>query len=145
MNERRRVLQGSLKTISVPLLREMGFKGSFPHFHRAVGDHIDLLMFQFRLDGSSFIVEISYADPERTNLYFRPETPVARLRVRSTKKRYRLGESQETSGDGTWFELNHGLLTTQARYFNKIALRVNDLIFREAVPWWEAQRHGVSL
>ena len=118
----------------------MGFKGSFPHFYRQVGDHVDLLMFQFRLDGSSFIVEISYADRERKNVYFRPETPLAKLQVPSTTKRYRLGK--QPGGDGKWFELAHGGLTTQARHFRKIALGVNDLVVREAQPWWEAQRHA---
>ena len=140
MNERRRELQEMLKTLSVPLLRELGFKGSFPHFYRPVGEHVDLLMFQFRLDGSSFIVEISYADPERKNVYFRPETPLKRLQVPSTTQRHRLG--QRSGGDGTWFELEHGPLMTQSRHFKKIALKVNDLIVREAQPWWEAQRHA---
>lgn len=141
MNERRREMQSVLKTITIPLLRQMGFKGSFPHFYRPVGDHVDLLMFQFRMDGSSFIVEISYADPKRANVYFRPDTPVARLQVPSTTKRYRLGKSQEEGGDGTWFPLEHGPMATQSRHFNKIALKVNDLLVGEATSWWEAQRH----
>src|SRR5881394_3461087 len=140
MNERRREIQTVLKNITIPLLCEMGFKGSFPHFYRQVGDHVELLMFQFRLDGSSFIVEISYADPERKNVYFRPETPVAKLQVPSTTKRYRLGK--QLGGDGKWFELKHGGLTTQGRHFRKIALGVNDLLIREAQPWLEAQRHA---
>ena len=131
-----------LKNLSVPLLRELGFKGSFPHFHRSVGDHVDLLTFQFRLDSSSFIVEISYADPERKNVYFRPETPVPKLRASATTKRHRLGKQTE-HGDGRWFELEHGFMTTQAQHFKKLAFEVNDLIVREANVWWEAQRHVV--
>jgi hypothetical protein len=141
MNERRREMQAALKATTIPLLRQMGFKGSFPHFYRPVGNHVDLLFFQFRLDGSSFIVEISYADPKRANVYFRPETPVAKLQVPSTTKRYRLGKGQEEGGDGTWFALGHGSLTTQSRHFSEIALKVNDLLAGEAKPWWEAQRH----
>ena len=140
MNERRREIEAVLKNTCVPLLREFGFKGSFPHFHRSVGEHVDLLTFQFRLDGSSFIVEISYADPTRKNVCFRPETPVAKLRASATTKRHRLGKT-EPSGDGRWFELDHGFLTTQASHFLKLALQVNDLIVRDASPWWEAQRH----
>jgi len=141
MNNRRRELQEVLKAIVVPTLRELGFKGSFPHFHRPIDNHIDLLFFQFRLDGSSFIVEISYADPKRTNVYFRPEVPVSKLQVPSTTKRYRLGKGQEKGGDGTWFELDHGRFTTQSRHFKNIAISVNELLLREAMPWWEAQRH----
>jgi hypothetical protein len=127
--------------MSVPLLRELGFKGSFPHFYRSVGEHVDLLTFQFRLDGSSFIVEISYADATRKNVYFRPETPVAKLRASATTNRYRLGKQTEPGGDGRWFELDHGLMTSQASHFKKLALQVNDLIAREGNAWWEVQRH----
>ena len=142
MSERRRAIEEKIKEITVPLLRSMEFKGSYPHFYRAIGDHVDLLMFHFHRDGTSFIVEISFADPARTNVYFRPETPVAKLQVPSTTKRYRLGRSVESGGDGTWFTLEPGRLTTQARHFNKVALKVNNLIIGEAEPWWEAHRHG---
>lgn len=141
MYERRREIDAVLKSTSVPLLRELGFKGSFPHFYRPIGEHIDLLTFQFRLDGSSFIVEISYADAARKNVYFRQETPVAKLRVSATTKRYRLGKASESGGDGRWFELEHGTLRTQASHFHKLALQANDLIVSEATSWWEAQRH----
>ena len=141
MNERRREIDVVLKTMCVPLLRELGFKGSFPHFHRSVGAHVDLLTFQFRLDGSSFIVEISYADAARKNVYFRPETSVAKLRASATTKRHRLGKQTESGGDGRWFGLDHGLMTAQASHFKKLALQVNDLVVREATQWWEAQRH----
>lgn len=142
MNERRREIDAILKSVSVPFLRDLGFKGSYPHFHRSVGDHVDLLTFQFRLDGSSFIVEISYADAERKNVYFRPETPVPKLRASATTKRYRLGKQTEPGGDGRWFKLEHGFMTTQNAHFKKLAFQVNDLIVREANPWWEAQRHA---
>lgn len=140
MNERRREMESVLKAITIPLLRGMNFKGSFPHFYRVVGNHVDLLMFQFRLDGSSFIVEVSYADPKRSNVSFRPETPFQKLRVPSTAKRYRLGRRRDKGTEGTWFRLEHDSSTTSSRYFHGLALRVNDLLVREATPWWEAQR-----
>jgi len=142
MGERRRAMDDILKTISVPLLRERGFKGSYPHFHRLVGDHVDLLMFQFRSDGSSFVVEISYADPDRKNVSFWPETPAKELQVSATRKRCRLGAKGQSGVDGTWFPLDYGPLTTQARHFKRLALNVNELLLEEAEPWWELSRHG---
>jgi hypothetical protein len=135
-------MDGTLKTISVPLLRERGFKGTYPHFYRVIGSHVDLLMFQFRLDGSSFVVEISYADPDRNNVGFRPETPVKQLQVSATRKRCRLGAKGQSGVDGTWFPLDHGPLTTQATHFKRLALKVNELLLEEAEPWWEVSRHG---
>jgi Domain of unknown function (DUF4304) len=140
MNEKRRAMDEALKKVSVPLLRDRGFKGAFPHLYREVGSHVDLLMFQFRLDGSSFVVEISYADPDRRNVSFRPETTVKKLQVPATRDRYRLGFKGRTVVDGEWLQLDHGLLTTQARHFNRLALRVNELVLEEAEPWWQSKR-----
>jgi hypothetical protein len=141
MNERRRDIDTQLKKLTVPLLRQQGFKGSYPRFYRDIDGHVDLLMFQFRSDGSSFIVEISYADPDRRNVYFRPETPVNRLQVPATSKRHRLG-GPTREVDAEWLKLDHGPWTTQARHFSKLALRVNDLLLTEAEPWWTANRHA---
>jgi len=143
MTERRRDIDTQLKKLTVPLLRQRGFKGSYPHFYRDIDGHVDLVMFQFRSDGSSFVVEISYADPDRRNVYFRPETPVDRLQVSATSKRRRLGKSATGEVDSEWLKLDHGLRTTQARHFSKLALRVNDLLLREAEPWWAANRHAI--
>jgi hypothetical protein len=48
----------ALKSILVPLLREKGFKGSFPHFRRLLETRIDLISFFFDKYGGGFIVEI---------------------------------------------------------------------------------------
>jgi hypothetical protein len=140
MSERRRAMDSALKEISVSLLRRRGFKGAYPHLYREVQNHIDLLMFQFRRDGSSFIVEIAYADPERKNVAFRPETPVGKLQVPSTRERYRLGAGGRSDVDGEWLRLDHGLLTTRARHFKRLALRVNEMVLDEAERWWQAKR-----
>ena len=142
MNERRRAVDASLKRFTVPLLRERGFKGSYPHFYRNLDDHVDLLTFQFRLDGSSFVVEISYADAERSNVTFRPETPVEKLQASATRKRYRLGSREKRGPDGEWLQLSHGPLTTDARHFSKLALRVNELLLVEGEAWWAEMRHA---
>ena len=97
-------------------------------------------MFQFRSDGSSFIVEISYADPERRNVGFRPEAPASKIDVPCTRERYRLGAMGRTDGDGEWFQLVHGIITSDDRHFRRLALKVNDLLLKEAEPWWAARR-----
>ena len=140
MNERRRAIDASLKTVTVPFLRQSGFKGSFPHFYREIDGHVDLLMFQYRLDGSSFVVEISYADPDRKNIYFRPETPTPKLQVSAATKRYRLGSANKQRADGEWLALDHGPLTRQSQHVKKLALKVNGLIMEEAEPWWQTKR-----
>jgi hypothetical protein len=139
MKARRREIDAQLKMLTVPLLRQRGFKGSYPHFYRDVSGHVDLLTFQFRLDGSSFVVEISFADRLRQNIYFRPGTPVNKLQVSATTKRHRLGSA---GNDDAWLLLDPRPGTTQAQHFSKLALRVNNLFLSEAEPWWEATRHA---
>lgn len=140
MNERRKHIDTILKNTCVPLLRERGFQGSYPHFRRTTGEHVDLLMFQFRSDGSSFIVEISYADPERRNVGFRSEAPVSKIDVACTRERYRLGAKARTTVDGEWLPLSHGILTSDDLHFRRLALKINDMVMSEAEPWWESKR-----
>jgi len=140
MSERRQIIDSVLKSTCVPLLRERGFKGSYPHFRRIQDEHLDLLMFQFRSDGSSFVVEISYADPERNNVGFRPEAPASKINVASTRERYRLGAKGRTEVDGEWLPLAHGVLSSDDRHFRRLALKVNGMVLNEAEPWWESKR-----
>lgn len=58
MSEARKKMNEALKEIVVPILREKGFKGSFPHFRRVSGKYLDLLTFQFSQWGGQFVVEI---------------------------------------------------------------------------------------
>lgn len=140
MNDRRQQIDDVLKSTCVPLLRERGFKGSYPHFRRIHGEHADLLMFQFRRDGSSFVVEISYADRERKNVGFRPEAPVSKIDVACTRERYRLGAKGGKEVDGEWLRLAHSVLSSDERHFRRLALRVNDMVINEAEPWWSSKR-----
>ena len=43
----REIMIKKLKEIVIPYIRDVGFKGSFPHFRRLAGKQIDLLTFQF--------------------------------------------------------------------------------------------------
>jgi len=60
MSEARDKLIAALKEIVLPTLRNMGFRGSFPHFRRERDEQLDLLTFQFSRWGGSFVVEIAY-------------------------------------------------------------------------------------
>lgn len=91
MTDTRQAMNTSLKNVVVPVLRRLGFKGSYPHFNRESNGHVDLLTFQFRLGGGSFIVELSYAELDRQNVYFDKEARVGKLRVSQTSRRLRLG------------------------------------------------------
>jgi len=142
MSQRRREIDAALRASVVPKLRELGFRGSYPHFYKDRGNnHLDLLTFQFRLDGSSFIVEIAYADPLRKNVYFRPDTPANKLYVSATTKRCRLGSAGRSGVDGEWLQLDPGTFSTRAAHFTSLARKVEAMVLNEAMPWWEARAH----
>ena len=50
---------GALRKILVPVLRQRGFTGSFPHLRRIEKDRIDLVTFQFDKWGGGFVVEVA--------------------------------------------------------------------------------------
>lgn len=58
VNKGRLVMTTALKNIVDPHLREHGFKGSFLHFRRKKLTHIDLITFQFKSYGGSFVVNL---------------------------------------------------------------------------------------
>ena len=54
----------NLNEIVVPILRQLNFKGSFPHFRRLTADRLNLLTFQFDRNGGGFVIEIANVEVE---------------------------------------------------------------------------------
>jgi hypothetical protein len=59
MSESQEQMIAVLRETVVPVLRELRFPGSFPHFRCICETKIDLLTFQFNRHGGSFVVEIA--------------------------------------------------------------------------------------
>nr|WP_314545581.1 DUF4304 domain-containing protein [uncultured Massilia sp.] len=138
MTDARQAMNVSLKHIVVPVLRRLGFKGAFPHFYRESGGHVDLLTFQFRLGGGSFVVELSYAEPDRKNVHYDKDAQVGKLRAAQTTHRLRL----DTGGPGSdrWFSFAPNGLSGPQPDVDQIAANVAALIERQALPWWQQKR-----
>lgn len=100
MNERDEMII-SLKKNVVPLLRQKGFKGSFPHFRRASGGYIDLLTFQFDRWGGGFVVEIAVCYEDGVTMHWGEKIPPNKVTAHHINKRYRLG-AKDTNSD-YWF------------------------------------------
>jgi hypothetical protein len=49
----------ALKAIVVPALRERGFSGLYPYFRRLHATQVELLTFQFDVNGGGFVIELS--------------------------------------------------------------------------------------
>ena len=131
----RKDMEYALKEECIPLLRELGFKGSFPNFYRNKNGFISLINFQFFSSGESFCINLSYADSDRKNIYFRPDTEAKKLTVSQTTDRIRLGSE---NGD-RWFSYgitNYGEYRGTPISPSDIIVTVNNLIKTQAEQWW---------
>lgn len=63
MNERGEMIS-ELKKKVIPILKESGFKGSFPNFRRVSRDTLNLITFQFDKWGGGFCIEIANGNPQ---------------------------------------------------------------------------------
>lgn len=138
MSDRNRVIL-EIKKIIVPELRNLGFKGSYPHFRRPNQENgFDLLSFQFNRWGGSFLIELSVAYPYREeykNCYLlglKPlEEEIKKLDVGNTFIRHRI-----SARDDEWFHYENtdcGAVVTFAlsRLLNEISWFQNPPIYEE--------------
>ena len=129
-----------LKKHCVPLLKERGFKGSFPNMYRETEGFVSLINFQFFSSGGSFCINLSFSGPNRENVYFEKETKVKKLKVSQTSERVRLG-SENLKGDN-WFSFGK---TSYGEYRGnpippqELTERINNLIESQAEPWWASK------
>ena len=132
-------MESALKEIIVPFLRKNGFKGSFPNFYRSDGDFISLINFQFYSSSGSFCVNVSYADPDRKNIYIDREFEPKKLRVSQTTEHIRL----KAPPDYDWFvfaETNYGDIRGTIKAPDEIAKLINKLIEQQAEPWLSGKK-----
>ena len=135
-------MDAALKATVVPVLRAAGFKGSYPHFHRDLAGHVDLLTFQFGSAGGRFVVEIAFATASRDSLHpSRRDVPAAKLRVFHTGQRLRLGG---VGLQDKWFIYAQPMTNfgEAAEAPDDIAHTIAALIPTEAETWWSRWRVG---
>ncbi|XHR97974.1 DUF4304 domain-containing protein [Mucilaginibacter sp. UC70_90] len=98
------LMDSAIKEITIPFLREQSFKGSFPHFRRFKDDRINLLTFQFSLNSSRFVVEISNCSPKGIVTPWGKQISPSKCNAHDMYKRLRIG-SIKNKGD-YWFDFS---------------------------------------
>jgi len=126
MAQAREAMIAELKRVAVPVLRSLGFKGSFPHFRREMDTQIDLLSFQFSMSGGQFVVEIGKF-PAKGYRVFSELIPPGKVMMRHLERRLRLGA--KGMNDDHWFNYDAG-------NYQEVAESVIPYIRRQAVRWW---------
>lgn len=91
MHPVREKMNGALKALVIPKLRELGFSGRFPHFRRVRQDRADLLVFQFNSAGGSFVVEIASLTAQEVADHWRADLTLENATAYDVHIRNRLG------------------------------------------------------
>ena len=135
-------MEATLKEHCVPLLRGMGFKGSFPNLRREVDGFTSLINFQFFSSGDSFCVNLSYAGPNRENIGYCPDSELNKVTVSHTRDRVRLGAER---GD-RWFSFgptSYGECRGAPEPPAQIVATIAELIRNHAEPWWTRKMEDI--
>jgi hypothetical protein len=131
MKDTRQEMNAQLKTDVVPYLRSLGFRGSFPHFRRITDAGVDLLTFQFRLGGGSFVVEAAYKAPYKVTTEWGNHVPPEKLTAHDLNKRRRIGR-RTLSLDDPWFDFS-------SRAYREVAQQVIAAL-SEAEDYWADEK-----
>ncbi|WP_161598923.1 DUF4304 domain-containing protein [Bacillus mesophilum] len=102
MNDRK-MMDLALKNVVIPILREQGFKGSFPHFRRINENNIDLITFQFNRWGGSFVVELASCPKDGTTMNWGEKILPNKVNAQHMNDRFRLG-AESLEEDGIWYD-----------------------------------------
>ncbi len=90
---KRKAIDSALKSGAVVLLRELGFKGTYPHFRRFLTERIDTIGFQFSQWGPQLYVELGVADPDGFTLLDGTRFLPKALKYYECPARRRIGEN----------------------------------------------------
>src|SRR4051794_35887 len=126
MSRSRDIMIAELKRTVVPVLRGLGFRGSFPHFRRVDESQVEMLTFQFSSAGGEFVVEIGKFPLEGYRLRCRV-IPACEVKMSHLLRRFRLGAKDEDSDH--WFNYKRG-------DYGEVAESVVSHLRGQALEWW---------
>lgn len=129
----------TIKKILGPILREKKFTGVFPHFFRQRNGHIDLLTIQFSRYGGGFVVEVSYVDKERNNIYVFKDLQPEKLRVSHSIDRLRLGSMPQQGISDHWFKYDKKISLSPNTILESVAKEVVPFLENQAEEWWRSK------
>jgi hypothetical protein len=91
------------------MLRESGFTGFYPHFRRVHVTYIELLTFQFDVNGGGFLIEISRCGIGGITTQAGKHIPASEVRTWDIhpNDRFRI-KPGEGSGTDSWFRFDDG-------------------------------------
>jgi len=138
--EKRQKIDQAIKDITIPFLRDKGFKGSLPHFRRQQSDGINLLTFQHSLYDSKFVVEIANCPAEGITTHWGKEIPKNKVTAHDMGESLRLGSEKHNTD--YWFD--YGKKSIFGDVNKKLAKEIIEL-WGEAESWWNKDPYEQKL
>jgi hypothetical protein len=111
-----------LNEIVVPALRQLNFKGSFPHFRRLTPQRINLLTFQFDRHGGGFVIEIANCKPEGFTTSWGLEIKPNKVTAHDMDRRKRIQSNMKTNSSlkEDWFRYDTKHLFGLSNVYSKV-------------------------
>ena len=134
----REQLDDTLRDSFVPLLRQKGFRGTFPHFRRQRKTRVDLLSFQHtQPSGGKFVIEIAKAPLAGITTSWGKHIAPGKLKTSDVggdvfRNRLRLGSSPEENKNDHWF----GFSTATQDELEILVRNLVELVDHQAEVWW---------
>lgn len=121
-NSSRKEMIEKISEIVVPVLRQKGFKGSFPHFRRLTDDRINLLTFQFDRSGGGFVIEIANCQQSGFTTSWGKKIEPNKLTAHDLFKRKRIQSNMDTESSLTedWFRYDKKYLFGLCDIYKKV-------------------------
>lgn len=121
-NPARKEMVKNLSDIVIPVLRQKGFKGSFPHFRRLTTDRINLLTFQFDRQGGGFVIEITNCQPNGFTTSWGTKIEPNKLTAHDLFNRKRIQSNMDTPNSSTddWFRYDRKYLFGFGDIYKKV-------------------------
>ena len=129
----------SLKEIVIPELRNLNFKGSFPHFRKTENGKTNLLTFQFDRSGGGFIIELAnWYEPEYKTSWGKT-IKLNKLTAHDLYKRQRIYPDTltEENGKDSWFRYDRKSILTFGNKYDRLSKKVIDRIIIMKKYWSE--------
>ena len=121
-NSARKEMIKNLSVFVIPVLRQKGFKGSFPHFRRLKTDRINLLTFQFDRSGGGFVIEITNCNPNGFTTSWGTKIEPSKLTAHDLFNRKRIQSNTNTTSSLTddWFRYDRKYLFGFGNIYKKV-------------------------
>ncbi len=126
MSTQRNKMIRSLNEIFIPKLRDMNFKGSFPHYRRTIDGKTNLLTFQFDKHGGGFIIELANWRGSEFKTHWGEVIPVNKLTAHDLNDRQRIYPNTLVEGNGneSWFRYDQRTLFIFGNKYNRLSKKV---------------------